>query len=414
MRGWLIGCGVLLGITLVLPARGGETIAVGGALVTIADGWKKSVNTDDTVVLTPADLPGGVACTLTLLGGEPFDGSVKDRLTSEWKGFEDLGTVSNDEGGKINGEGTTREVASRSGIIDLKANPGVTIRVWLLIPHTNGRIERMVFVTSTPEAFDKYGPAVTAMFNGIKYIAPKPAEPLAGVCFGMVQVKTSTEPECWIFLPDGVVFKGFPYGGPAHADFDLQRTVHAESFGEYRVDGEEVVVTMKGDKEPTRFARSGGEWTAKVTRPFQDRRSSAKGFTIATWVDQVPTELHLARAEPCDDMKLTGTYRFYVPYWSEKDKPIPTIRFTAEGEFVEDGVIRRCDSGEPVSRGKWKPSVVPEAGGRGRYAIGKNTLDLTYADGTTIGLTFQSTNAEIAKGAPATLYLQGKLLDLVP
>ena len=275
----------VLANVLVLPVWAAETIAVGGALVTIPDGWKKAINKDDTIVLTPSDLPGGVACTFTLLGGESFDGSLNDRLTSEWKGFEELGTVSNDDGGKIVGAGTTLERGTRSGIVDLKANPGVTLRVWLLIARTNGRIERMVFVTSTPEAFEKYGPAVTTMFNGIKYVAPKPAEALAGVCFGLVQVKTRTDPECWIFLPEGVVYHGFPFGGPAHMDVEAQRTWRPSDFGEYRTEGEEVMVTMKGAKEPTRFARAGDAWVAKVTRPFQDRSSGARGNTIAAWTD---------------------------------------------------------------------------------------------------------------------------------
>ncbi|MDB5319688.1 MAG: hypothetical protein JWN40_1319 [Phycisphaerales bacterium] len=416
MRDLLIGCGVLLGIILVLPARGGETIAVGGALVTIADGWKKSVNTDDTVVLTPADLPGGVACTFTLLGGEPFDGSLKDRLASEWKGFEDLGPLSNDDGGKVDGEGNALEVASHSAVIELKANPAVTIRVWLLIARTNGRIERMVFSTSTPEAFGKYGPAVSAMFNGIKYAAPKPAGPLAGVCFGLVKVESLLEPECWIFLPDGVVYKGFPYGGPAHMDLDLQRKERPSEFGEYRIDGEEVIVTMKSDETPTtHFARSKGEWAAKVTRIYRDRTFNRNGFKTHEFFVKTPTELRLAPIQPCDGMKLAGTYQFYVPFWGEKNKPIPTIRFAVDGDFVEDGAIRLCDSGAPgAPGGGQKPSVVPETGGRGKYSIGKNTLDLTYADGTTIGLTFLTTNAELSKGAPATLYVQEKLFNLLP
>jgi hypothetical protein len=414
MKSWFTIVGVMLGILVCPLVRAGETIAVGGALVTVAEGWKKTVNKDETVVLTPADLQAGVACTLTLLGGEAFDGVVKDRLTAEWQGFEELGAVTNDDGGKIGGEGGALQTATRSGIVDLKASPGVTLRVWLLMARANGRLERMVFVTSTPEAFDKYGPAAAAMFNGIKYVAPKAApEALAGVCFGLVQVKTSTEPECWIFFPDGVVYSGFPYGGPAHMDVDLLRKSNARSFGEYRAEGDDVVVTFKGSKQPTRFARSKADWTAKVTRPFSDRRSGIHGNTIASWTDDVETELRLARAEPCDGMRLAGTYRFYVPFWDEK-RPIPTIRFTADGEFVEDGAIRRCDAGAPQAGGGRKASVVPEAGGRGKYSVQQNTLDLTYADGTTIGLTFLSTNPELLKGAPATVYLQEKLLTLVP
>src|SRR5437016_1082374 len=115
VAGWLC----VVGCVLASSVNAGETIAVGGALVTIPDGWKQTVNKDDTVVLTPADLPTGVGCTFTLLGGETFDGSVKDRLTSEWKGFEELGRVLTDDGGKIDGEGKPVETAGRSGTIEM-------------------------------------------------------------------------------------------------------------------------------------------------------------------------------------------------------------------------------------------------------------------------------------------------------
>ena len=70
----------------------------------VAQGWIQSTR-DGNVNLSPPGLAQGVACTLTLLGGEPFTGSLKDQLTSEWKDFEALGTVVTDDGVKMTGEG---------------------------------------------------------------------------------------------------------------------------------------------------------------------------------------------------------------------------------------------------------------------------------------------------------------------
>jgi hypothetical protein len=401
--------GVLLAATTAVRAE--ETVTVGGAVVTVPDGWKQA-DKDDTVVLTPADLPQGVGCSFTLLGGGPYLGVLKDRLDAEWKEFEQLGAVTEDDGGKINGTGNALETASRSGTIEVK--PGARIHVWLLMAHTNDRLERMVFVTTTPEAFAKHAPAVAGMFNGIRYVVPKPAAPLEGVCYGFVPVKSETRTECWIFLPDGVVFRGLPFGGPAHMDLTSLRKWDPNSFGEYRAEGEEVVVTMKGEKEPTRFAQSKGAWAAAVTRPFHDRRSSPRGNTIATWVDQVPTTLRITRMEPCDGLKLSGTYRLDATDLKYAPKPIPSIRFKADGSFSEDGLVHEVDPGTPKGVRGRNPSAMPAAGGRGKYSIAKNTLELTYQDGSELGLTFIVADAELAKARPQALLVHGSKLLLAP
>jgi hypothetical protein len=168
---------LLLGLFIALNTptlRGDETVTVGGAVVPVAKGWTQTTK-DGTVVLAPPDLPQGVACTFTLLGGETFDGPLEDRLTAEWKEFQQLGRMVSDDGGKITGAGAAVVTAGRSGTIEMKQ--GVNVNVWLLVISTNGRIERMVFVTTTPEAFTKYGRAVAGMINGTKYVVPKAGEP---------------------------------------------------------------------------------------------------------------------------------------------------------------------------------------------------------------------------------------------
>ena len=404
----------LLGVILaaITPAlRAEQTMTLGGAVVTIPEGWKQAEK-DDTVVLTPADLPQGVGCTFTLLGGEPYLGVLTDRLDAEWKEFEKLGPVTDDDGGKITGAGNPVEVAGRSGRVEVK--PGVRINVWLLIAHTNDRIERMVFVTTTPEAFQKYAPAAAGMFNGIKYVVPRPPEPLEGVCFGFAQVKTDTRPECWIFLPDGVVYHGFPFGGPAHMDINALRKWGPSQFGEYRAEGDAVIITMKGEKEPTRFPPSKGAWAAPVTRPFQDRRSGPRGNTISTWTEQVPTTLRITRANACDALKLSGTYRLDATDLKYAPKPIPSIRFRDDGTFSEDGLLHEVDPGTPKGVGGRNPTAMPAEGGRGKYSIAKNTLEVRYEDGLKLSLTFLTTDAELAKDKPQVIFLHQSKLLLVP
>src|SRR2546423_6871795 len=169
----------VLCIAITLPSRADETITQGGAVVPVAKGWAQVQATqEDTVVLSPSDLDKGVVCTFTLLGGEIFSGSLQDRLTSEWKEFEKLGRMVTDTGGKVDGAGNPIAIAGRSAQIEMKN--GANVFVWLVLVTANGRIERMVFVTTTGESFQRYGKDVSAMINGTKYVVPKPLENIAG------------------------------------------------------------------------------------------------------------------------------------------------------------------------------------------------------------------------------------------
>ena len=250
----LVGLLCFASASLPASADAPESVRVGGLVVTVPSDWVQK-RTETGLVLKPNDFALREDCVFTLLGGEASDGSPKDRLTEEWAGFEKLGTTRQDDGGKVDGAGNAVEVASRSAAIDLKN--GNSILVWLLIAKSNGRIERMVFVAVRPEDFTKYAKDVGGMINGMRYVTPKPAEPLEGVCFGIVHVKSNVRAEPWIFLPKGVVFHGFPYGGPAHMDVDAMRKKRPKDFGEYRPDGNAVVVTMPGEESPTRFVDDG-------------------------------------------------------------------------------------------------------------------------------------------------------------
>jgi hypothetical protein len=331
--------GMPLAVALILataaPLRALETVTVGGAIVTIAKGWTHEFD-GDAVTMKPADLPQGVGCTFSLPGGEKFDGPLEDRLTAEWKDFQALGRVIEDDGGKVTGAGTAVELAQRAGVIEKQ---DVNLHVWFLIAKSHGRIDRMVFVASSADAFRKYGQDVATMVSGARYVAPKPLEPLAGVCFGFSQVKTERRPECWVFLPDGVAYHGFPIGGPDNMDVDAHRKSRPKQFGRYETRGDQIVVTMNGQKEPTTFAPSGGAWAAAVTREFRDRWSGPKGNTISAWTDNVQTTLRIAKAQPCDDLKLAGTYRLPVDEGRYAPRAIPTIKFTEEGQFTEDGLV---------------------------------------------------------------------------
>ena len=111
MFGWLCVFSLFGGMSL----SAAETVTAGGIVVMIPEGWDHA-DADGRVVLTPRDLPQGVGCTLTLLGGKALEGSVTDHLTAAWDGVASKGKVIWDDKGKVDGAGNPTEVASRAGI----------------------------------------------------------------------------------------------------------------------------------------------------------------------------------------------------------------------------------------------------------------------------------------------------------
>ena len=115
MLGWVCVFSFLAGTSL----RAAETVTVGGALVTIPDGWVRA-DADGRTVLAPRNLPQGVVCSLTLLGGEAFAGSVMDRLAADWKELASSGKmVWETVGAKVPSTVGPRAIPTRSSPITM-------------------------------------------------------------------------------------------------------------------------------------------------------------------------------------------------------------------------------------------------------------------------------------------------------
>src|SRR5215204_4058099 len=84
MRCFTIGCLWVFSLLFATPLHASETVTVGTMTVKVPDGWVRA-DADGRTVLVPKDLPQGVTCSLTFLGGEAFKGSVIDRLAEDWK-----------------------------------------------------------------------------------------------------------------------------------------------------------------------------------------------------------------------------------------------------------------------------------------------------------------------------------------
>lgn len=411
------------------PAVPGQTVTVEGAVVPIAKGWVQSSN-GNIVVLTPPDLPKGVICSLSLVGGGALQGSLKDCLETEWKGYEKLGRITADQGSKIDGAGNPVEIASRVGRIEMK-DQSITYDAWLIVAHANGRVEKMIFLSSTAEAFRQYAPAVSQMINGTKYIVPqpvkpipvatlpvepksngKPPAPLEGVCFGTVNIVNEQHLECWIFRADGIAYHGLPIDGPAHLDLAAERKRKSTSVGKYQADGAEIVATMENQTEPIRLKPVEGVWRGSDTRVHYVLHVVYGGnnYLEATFV---MSPFFLSRAESCDGLKLSGTYRLGEKPERFAPKPIPTIRFTPDGEFAEDGVVKIVEPRREDEKGRLVESRAP-GGGQGKYTIGKNTLELEYQNGVKASMTFLATAEELAKPMPQVVYLNDSTLVLLP
>ena len=173
-----------------------ETVTFGGAVVTVPDGWSHE-EANGVVVLRPKDVAEGSVCTLTLLGGEPFTGSVMDRLAADWKEFGATLNLVWDDNGKLDGAGSPVEIANRAGTIGTAGK--ASVHVWMVILKANGRIERMIFVATPIETFNKYAAAASALVNGTKFVpvAPPVAPVAAAAAVGALGHMRYKVPQGW-------------------------------------------------------------------------------------------------------------------------------------------------------------------------------------------------------------------------
>ena len=206
-------------------------------------------------------------------------------------------------------------------------------------------------------------PGVPCGLNGI-YVGWKRT---AGYRNGIVS-EAVMKIETMVFFPDGNVIRQLPERGLKGFDFGREIKESRESCGRYRMIGDQVRITWSDDT------------TATGNRDGTNLR-------IGGW--------SYAPAANSDGLRLHATYR---TEWAPTG---PRIRFSSDGRFEENGILDSIDySGPDKSRGG------------GRYSIERNTVELHYANGRVVPLSFFIFADDQAGEHPKLIHLNSKAFVL--
>ncbi len=166
----------------------------------------------------------------------------------------------------------------------------------------------------------------------------------------------------WTFFPDGRCYYSMPDEGFENFNYDYLAKMNATWCCTYKMEGDNGIISW-GDAQ-------------KSTLGF---KRVGKGLTIKRDLD------HYKLLDPCNGLKLDGTFKRYD--WEAEYSPKEGITFTPDGRFVDQGFLHGCMTMWWYSDRKYVDAQ--SLPGSGTYRVANNSLELIYADGRKLRLSFQ-------------------------
>ena len=206
-------------------------------------------------------------------------------------------------------------------------------------------------------------PGVPCGLNGIYVGWKKTPEYRNGVIFeGALKI------EILVFFRDGNVIRHLPEKGLKNFDFGAELKESRDYCGRYRMIGDQFKITWADD--------------TAVTGSKQGENLMIQDFSYQP-------------AANSDGFRLNATYR------TEGAPTGPRIRFSSDGQFVENGIL---DSVDYSGRNK--------AAGSGTYSIEQNTIELHYQNAHTVPLSFYVFASDQTGKRPKLIHLNSKAFVL--
>jgi hypothetical protein len=327
---------------------------VGDFQFNLPDGWKK-MQTRDGTILVPANLSGNTVVTIGFLPAETPTGDPRSWFASKWAEWQRQFKVLQA------GEVETSHNSNGFDVLSVEArvtNQRVGYSQFVFAAAEVGnRVEPYYFMCNTScyderDAFDDFQHGLT--FANLK--SSRLSEEGTGTAGGLKGLyvgwrwKGAYEVKIHlsyvVFFPDGNVIRYLPKEGLENFDFGAALRKSRDSCGRYRMNGNRFTIT----------------WGNHATEP-----GVREGAKLQIGEDGLDYQL-TARS---DGLKLNGNYH------PERSEQPGSIRFTPDGHFTENGVLKAVDYAGP----DFSP-------GTGSYHIKDNTLTLSYDDGRSIAVSF--------------------------
>lgn len=374
-----------------------KAAAFGHARYTIPAGWRETRYTNG-VILSPADPPAGESLELLLLSSTPASGTLAKALETAWddectrQGATKKRTVNNTPYDAAEARTSFKgwEYIRGAGVVTANADQA-EYALEMFVLKVNDRFERVAVLSrirthnlSRYSLSDSraYRQTVRAIVFGMTFddwtdTAVKPAGldggGVVGVWQGISMFGGQFKAAYVILYSNGQAFFGsrFPLDGCG----DGQDTwVEAEETPRYW----------------GTYTFADGAGALRMPYGEVPIRSKATGLVFTT----NKTDHAFVRVPDTDGARFDGTY--VLP---EHNGKVPTITFTPDGKFRDDGALKVLD------HEIYTAFAASETPGAGTYAVRGHTVTFRYDDGRIFRLAFPGADYEKGNPTPARLTL---------
>jgi hypothetical protein len=339
-------------------------------------GWTVGKQPDGTPAVQPPGVPAGKTCAVLIM--PDVEGEVNVVHATGWRLLTEPLTVVS--GGEVRTGKSLAEYETRHTTAVVNAADTGRAHLQLFSVQVGPRVRRALYICDDKAQFDKHLPAVKAMldtvgidpakarqmreaakgvptgFEGVFYRAAVEFNPAGG------RGELGRRVDYLCLAPDGRAYNGHVTGGPA-AVFEAE-DLRSSNWGRYTLRGDDLIIKWHFDRTLNQ------QRTQKLNRRADGKLEQEGGGVFH-------------RLNPCDGLKLNGTYG---RTWGDGSKT--RIRFTKDGRFTEQGLETCLMDDDFVN-----PDLPKVPGrGAGAYSIGRNTLEVIYDnDGPTRRMLFATT-----------------------
>ena len=340
----------------------------------IPNGWKK-VEDQSFVMLTPAKAQPRQTVRIGLLNPQTLTGDVRQYFATVWNQWRQQINMIDNGKPELTRSPRGFELLSAYTRIYSQSLGNGTFK--LAVAHMGNRAQPYFYLNNTGSvdddlAFDTFQHSVR-FANAKKSSLPEPGVPcgLQGIYTGFRVGESVTssgflrsatlKTGILVFLPDGNVLRELPEHGLDNFDFGVEIKKSRDYCGRYRMIGDSFKITWSDD--------------ATSTGSRQGKKLMVDGFDFNPALNS-------------DGLQLNGTYR------GDRAPTDARIRFTPDGNFVENGILEAIDfSGQNKSPGN------------GTYSIQQNTLHLHYASGHNVRLSFYIMSGDDPGAHPKLIHI---------
>lgn len=378
-------CFCVFVLTTGLRAQDAPDTQVGDFLFKMPLGWNRSSQGGTTTIKPPFGPKG--SSTFIALAADKLQSDLRTSFNIEWAGFKKRNRIL--EGGQISSKHSrngyeafyTRAVASDKN--------GRRWKVFVLGAQFKGRIETVMFMSNvfSPELSETYQHVLDSFLSSLRFTnesaneaaaragdaerkasgapaakLPKGNGKFDGIYRAVGQTGDPLSPQRGIdykyvaFFPDGRFLEKLPDQGLDKMNEAVEIRIDPVGWGTYAMNGEMGRIVFPPDE----YSKNSIVWAFKE---YSDHlKLTGEDYYLL---------------DRCNGLKLEGTFR--RSDYKTPDAPREGIKFTPDGRFADEGVLKAA--GVMVRDAAGNSDFDDGAPGRGTYRIANYTLELTYSNG---------------------------------